>query len=1041
MGRLLQIVGCALMLAACGAAMGRGTQADAEILAPIARVLVAVQQAVVPASSASPSPSPSASGVVLPSTTPTPKPLVTKRGGPVRFSLNGSATFASRGSSQTTGNGFVPTPTPTGSATPSPFLGSGQTTASTNQTNEGLGLFGEVTRRTAESSTDLKVPISFYTGGGAGGSILGQPQLLYSTAKYALGYGAQPTTVFAQLPSGGTIHSVYTIVPTRGGDTTIYQGPALGVYGEQLPIEGVRWRQSDGNSIYEGGLILADGPVTGDSRTFVFGDAVSAGTLTAIGEGAYQTRTGGDLDESGLSYQVRTDDGSGANYLTAIVRHIDNGFVSFGQGEIFGDQYFSLAYRRAIGADNFAISASTEHTGSTGGVNLVDRLANLTFSSPLRFGGVTFGLSAQVTGEPGALQSLNQATTQFSTQIFHGSLQLSNLLERTTGQDLATGNEGEIGYNTIFQLPLHGLVAGLSFNTLRLTSQFSGSSLDRNEGISLSRTFGRTGIELSDTFQRNLSAISDALTSNLQTSVSRQISPVLTVQAQFGVQSLKDKLNPATDGRTKTFAFEINAPFSYGNGLVSGKVDPNLPATIVGRVVTSSTANPTFAGFATGGLSNVEVILDDKTVQRTDVSGNFQFAFVTPGQHQLRIDNASLPRGVTVNIPVNTIQVQGGQTAQVSFVVGTFGGISGHVYGRDDTGTIVPLPNVLLRVDGATYSQTDQSGAYGFGQLQPGKHTVSVIENSVPAFATFDTANDKQTVTVQNGLYTTLDFTALPLGSIAGSILFGQDMGADAGTVVPNAYVVAEPGEHAAIVNDDGSFVIDDLPPGDYTVSVDPETIPEGLGTAPDSIAVTLQSQEHYQGAAFTVGHTEKKVTFSFVGGGVEAPSAPKTHLSESRLPLRGFAVVTVDAPKSAGHVTLEAFGETTTLDYDEKAQRWVGSLTVPTSAKAGTYSIAAKVAEGTQPTPATLVVDTKMPIAILQAQPPNAPVGSYVQVRARFLIDAHEGDRIEWADGQTTTLGKPVVGRIFTFSLRLSLRPLHGVLLTRGARLPISLM
>jgi len=333
----------------------------------------------------------------------------------------------------------------------------------------------------------------------------------------------------------------------------------------------------------------------------------------------------------------------------------------------------------------------------------------------------------------------------------------------------------------------------------------------------------------------------------------------------------------------------------------------------VGRVVSIATLNSsTFAGLANSGVANALIVLDNKTIQRSDVNGNFQFSFVTPGQHQLRIDSSSLPRGVTVDIPVNTIQVQGGQTVQVTFNVGTFGGISGHVYGRNDTGTIIPLPNVLLRVDGGTYSQTDSSGAYGFGKLQPGKHTVSVVENSVPAFATFDSANDKRTVNVQNGQYTVVDFTALPLGSIAGSILFGKDMGKAAGTVVPNAYVVAEPGEHAAIVNDDGTFVIDDLPPGDYTVSVDPETIPEELGVEPDSVDVVLQSEEHYEGAAFTVGHTEKKVDFTFVGGGGNAAeaSAPQTRLAEPRLPLRGYTTLSVDAPKDAGRVTVEALGK-----------------------------------------------------------------------------------------------------------------------------------
>ncbi|HTU69901.1 MAG TPA: hypothetical protein VMF11_06230 [Candidatus Baltobacteraceae bacterium] len=1012
-------------------------------MAPLGRAIVLAEAQLAQATPSphayEPSPTPSASGLILPNATPTPGKEETIRGGPVRFSLNGSLSLGERSATQTLNGtgGLSPTPTPTASGSPSPFIGPGGATISTqNQAITGVGLFAELDRRTALTSTDVKVPFAFSSGGQG---LIGATTVLYSTPKYGLGYGPTPLTLLGQLPVGSTIRSYYGILPTHNGETTFYEGPTIGAQGEEIPIEGMQWRESAGNSIYEGGLVYGDGPFTGKSETAIFGDAVSLGPLTAIGEGAYQTRSGGDQDASGLSYQFRADDGNTNTYLTGILRHISDGFVSFGDGEIYGDDYFSLAYHRATALQNFTFNASTEQAGALDGPPLLDRIGALAYNGPLRFGGYSISLQSQRTGESGSTSSLEQGSTQISATIGKGVLLVGDLLSRTTTQ--IDGDESQAGYNAELQLPFRSVVAGLSFNNTRLTSQESGTSLTTSEGLNLSRSFGKAAITLSDIFAHAQSDISDALTTNLSVAVSRAISPVISVQALFGVQSLNDRINPVDNGRSKNFAIQINAPFSYGNGVVTGRADPRLPATIVGRVLTDTSANPTFAGIASGGVANVEVILDDKSVQRTDVSGNFQFSFVTPGQHQLSIENSSLPRGVTVNIPVNTIQVAGGQTAQVTFLVGTYGGITGHVYGRNDAGTIVPLPNVLVRVDGATYSQTDKTGAYGFGRLRPGKHTVSVVENSVPAFATFDSANDKQTVDVQNGQYATVDFTALPLGSISGSILFGSDMGYGPSVGVPNAYVVAEPGEHAAIDNDDGSFVIDDLPPGDYTVSVDPETVPEGLGIEPDSIAITLQSQEHYQGAAFVVGHTEKKVTFSFVGGGVSAASAPRTRLSESRLPPRGYTTVTVDAPKSAGLVSLELFGEHVAFTYDDKAAVWSGAITVPTSVKGGSYAVSTKVENGTQPQPATLTVDPKMPLAILQTEPSNPQIGAYVRVRARFLVDARPGDHIVWADGQITTLGKPIAGRVFTFSIRFSLRPLHGVLRAQGASLPISLM
>jgi hypothetical protein len=509
------------------------------------------------------------------------------------------------------------------------------------------------------------------------------------------------------------------------------------------------------------------------------------------------------------------------------------------------------------------------------------------------------------------------------------------------------------------------------------------------------------------------------------------------------VQSLTDRLDPSANGRSRIVTFQLNAPFSYGNGVATGRVDPHLPATIVGRVQSAVTGTGQVASFASvgpagGGLANVVVVLDDKYMQRTDLTGGFQFSFIPAGQHQLRIDTSSIPRGLTVDQPVATVTLQGGQVSQVLFQVGNFGGILGHVFGLDTTGKKIPLPNVQVRLDGGPYSQTDSSGAFGFGGLQAGSHSVEVIENTVPAFAVFDTSALKQTVTVRNGAYTPVVFSAVPLGSISGKVVFGPEMLPEKGGV-PNAYVVAEPGEHAAIDEDDGSYVIDDLPPGDYTISVDPETVPDGTGAKPESTDVKLSPGAHVEGVDFSVGRFEKKVVFSFVGDSGGAASG--VTLREHRLPPRGSTEVTIDAPPSASGVAVTAFGRHEPLAYDADRKVWAGEVTVPPDTKGGDYTVEGALTGATQPVAATLTVDPKMPLVILQASPRNFVKGQYVMVHARFLVDVHAGDKIHWDDGQVTTLGKAVSGRVFTFSVLISLRPMNGVLLTRQGSIPIEIL
>lgn len=1017
------------------AALTLDAPSRAAALAPFQAVELRLAQlvATVPAAGVTPLPGPTPIASPSPHGTPTPHPYQRSRGR-FQFSLNGSMSLGLRQSSQTLSvPGFSTSP----SASPSP----GTLTTNQGATQTTLGMLAEISKRSASSETDIKLPLGFASNSRLS---LGQLSVFYSTSRYGLGYGPQTISAFGQLNIGTTLRGDYAVVPVRNGQVTLVNGPTIGAQSEQIPLRGMSWRQFTGRNLYELGYLSASGPETGRSQTMLVGAATSRGPVTAIGEAALQERTGGDNATRGMSYQVRVDDGSLQSYLTAIARHVAPGTVEFGAGEYYGENFWDLSLHKNTTLQNFSFDTSNQTLGSADRVSTTaTRSSSLQYGGPLaRFGNYTFGVTSTRTGGTDALtQWQGSANLQLSASVGRGQLFLGANTQRTT-QAIDNGQTGQSGFGVSLQQALGSIFMGVGYNGIRQTSQAYGATAQASETFSISKQFRKTNIGVFQTFTHSTGVLSNALTRSTQYSVTRQISPALSLQASYVVQALNDRINPSANNHSHSLSFSINAPFAFGNGIVSGPPDPRLPATILGRVLTDTSANPSFASLMSAGVSNVQVVLDDKVVQRTDVNGNFQFSFVSPGQHQIRVETASLPRGVTVDIPVYTIKLDGGQTAQVSFLVGDFGGIQGHVYGTNEQGETVPLPNVSLRVDSGIFSQTDLTGAYGFGRLRPGKHTVTVIESTVPAFATFDSKKAKAEVDVKDGVFSKVDFSAEPLGSIAGSVVYAKDMGVDTGKGVLNVYVVAEPGEHAAIVNDDGSFIIDDLPPGAYTVSVDDETVPESLGASPDSIAVTLGPQERYQGAAFEVGHMEKKVVFSFMGSGsANAPSLPVVRVSEQRLPPRGTATVTVDAPESAKSVAVEVFDKSFALTYEAGAKVWRGTLEVPTNVKAGPYTIEAKVGNGTPPVAAHLTVDARMPLAIMHTEPANPQPGQYVRVRARFLVDVRPGDEIQWQDGQITKLGKPIAGRVFTFNLRISLRPLHGVLLTKGSRLPISLM
>jgi hypothetical protein len=975
------------------------------------------------------------------------------KGGRFTFSLIGDLSLGTTSTSSSYGaNGFFATASPSPGLTPSPAPGS---IAAQTQSQLGAGATAEISRRSATTFLDLRVPIFLSS---EGKSEIGFSSLLYSTPKYSVGYGPQIFNALGQLQVGQTQRGFQFILPAGNGQATYYEGPAIGVDGETDRVLGVLLQQVHGTKFYEAGFTWGTGAETGDVKTLLFGAASVYRYVDFTGEGAYQTHTGGaGPDGGGLAAQIRLDDTVNAGGCSSTVRVLPDNFLVFGGGEVPGDRYFDIGCH----ATKIPVFADTswERTSSSG-IQSDQAIQSFGYTPELRFGGVSLSVQHQNGTSGGTPTSSSGVSASFSTTLFRTSAMVGAQAQRTVNgaqtddtHSILASLQRQFGS---FNLGVNGQVQTQSqVGAAGPLSTASPSPLgtpllgtQRGIGASISRTWRKTTVQIGETITHTQTDSSDATQRTPLINLSRQISPALTVQTSIGYQILTDQLNPAANGKTRVFAISLSAPFGYGNGLVTGRIDPNLPATIVGRVVISAVsaagAGPvlnigTLGG--SGGIGNVVVTLDGTTAQRTDLTGGFQFAFVSAGQHTISISTSTIPRGFTAASPVQTLLLKGGQEAQVTFPVSTLGGILGHVYGSESEGIPVPLSDVKLQIDGGAYAQTDLSGQYGFGGLTPGVHHVTVIPQTVPASADFAPEDLKGQVTVTNGTYATLDFHARVLGSIAGQVIFAKDMTGEQAGGVPNAYVVAEPGEHAAIDEDDGSFVIDNLPAGDYTVSVDPESIDSSLGASPDTVNVHLDPGEHYKGILFTVGHEEKKVVFTLLGGSATpAPTTPKVRLREYRLPPRGSTEVTIDAAASETGVAVTAFGKKVDLTYDKGRSTWIGEIQVPLNAKTGSFPVVGSAGKGS-PIAASLEVDPKLPLVIVDFTPRDAGQGQTVTVRARFLVDVRPGDKITWQDGTETVLGKPITGRVFTFHKRLTLLPLHGLLLTQAGSLPIELL
>jgi hypothetical protein len=1009
-GRTVQAIGVCLLAGSVAGLTGSGLS---EASGYFATVVAQVKAIAVPAPSASPVPSPIPSPSPSPSPTPGPR---TRRGGPLDFSLNGSLSLGENGSSTTRTDAF---------GNP---IADGTTTASS-----AVGLFAELRRRTATSTADLKIPLGFSTTG----TQFGEAVISFSTPHFELLYGGQTLNLFGQVPIGTTLRGLTLVIPISGGDMAFLDGSGIGVDQEHLRVEGVRGRRLAGRNLYEFGFVRNQpGLESGTASTLFFGVAGSRGNAAFVGEIAAQKRQTPQGPLGGVAAQLRIDYGALSSGWTATFRHTPERFFSYGGGDLFGDNMVDVGYRAGFGDKNVSSDIAYESTFLGGTMTRTRR-------SFLSYGGMLGRVTYQATGQES--RTANGGPTVWTGGLtFQVAAPVANgfaLLGMQTGRTLTDGGSpaSQLAFSGQFQRQIGQYAFSIAAQRMRQANSLFGASHTQGGTFGVVRQFGRTGLGYTYAFTHSFSGVTDAYQRTPQFSISRQLSPALSVQASFGTQTLDDRINPLNSGRSRVFTFTINAPFAFGNGVVAGRIDPNLPAIVAGRVLADLGDNSVVAGLAPGGVANIIVVLDGTEAQRTDLDGNFQFSFVKPGQHQLRLESASLPRGLTADQPVVTLNLQGGQTGQVYFRVGDFGGIGGHVFGRDSNGGQMPLSGVLLRVDGGAYSQTDQQGSYGFGRLSPGPHTVTIVENSVPAFASFPQDRLSQKIVVRDGEIAPVDFVASPLGSIAGFVKYDTaSLGKGYTGGVANAYVVAEPGEHAAITDYDGSFIIDNLPAGVYSVSVDPETVPDQTGPLGNPLSVTLVGTDHYQGAAFSIGQKQKNVVFTFLANGATAASV---HLNDSVLPPLGTTTVAYTAPPGIQDAVVKAFGKSVSLAFDAKASVWRGTIAVPAGTAAGSYDVVATATGISSSATAQLRVDPKMSIAIMQTTPSNVAVGQYVAVRARFLVDVRAGDTIQWSDGTITTLGKPVAGRVFTFSLRVTLRPLYGVLLTRDARLPIRLL
>ena len=306
-----------------------------------------------------------------------------------------------------------------------------------------------------------------------------------------------------------------------------------------------------------------------------------------------------------------------------------------------------------------------------------------------------------------------------------------------------------------------------------------------------------------------------------------------------------------------------------------GDLDPDEP-TLGGTTVTA-----TWAG-TDGIFGNGD---DVAYTLETDGSGNYSIDGLPSGEYELAVDTSTVPAGLTATYDLDGVAdsttgftaAPGETVTDVDFGYGGWGSIGGTVWldvdgdstldagepgfeGADVRVIWAGLDGEMGTADDVVFDLlTDADGAYSVGNLPPGEYGVAVDESTVPQdyepSFDIDGGNDSRAI------------IALTPGASIDDINFGYQGTADLGDQVwidEDGDGVFDPGEDGVadatvrvtwagpdgiLGNDDdvvfetttdtdGTYFIEDLPPGRFEVEVLSDSVPGNVPSGP--VQVTL---------------------------------------------------------------------------------------------------------------------------------------------------------------------------------------------------------
>ncbi len=318
---------------------------------------------------------------------------------------------------------------------------------------------------------------------------------------------------------------------------------------------------------------------------------------------------------------------------------------------------------------------------------------------------------------------------------------------------------------------------------------------------------------------------------------------------------------------------------------------------------------------------------EDTLTTTTDDSGSYLFDQLAAGDYTITVDPATLPGGMVqtgdpdgTNDNSSSLTLGSGETnLDQDFGYTGTGTIGDTIWsdvdgdGTDNGGTEAGFPGVTVTLTGDLNNDGDTTdpedtlttttaadGTYSFDNLAAGDYTIVVDETTLPPGvvqtgdpdSTLDSSSDITLAPGEANL--DQDFGYQQTGTIGDTVWY--DLNADGiqdpdelglanvnVTLIGNLDDDPELETLVTVTDSDGNYLFDELPAGDYSIIVDPDTLPDGMlptfdldGTgSANTASVSLGDNEAnldvdfgYTGTG-TIGDT---IWYDFDGDGVEDP-------------------------------------------------------------------------------------------------------------------------------------------------------------------------